>query len=67
MTDEEARSLPVVVDSPTLAAFGSTTWATDAGSIDILDLTEALERSLQQQRPAKSRRKPAAKRKRKSA
>lgn len=34
---------------------------------DILDLIEALERSLQQQRPAKSRRKPAAKRKRKSA
>jgi hypothetical protein len=25
MTDEEARQLPVVLDGPTLAAFGSTT------------------------------------------
>lgn len=28
--------MPVVVDGPTLTAFGSTTWATDAGSIDVL-------------------------------
>jgi hypothetical protein len=27
MSDKEARQLPVVVDGPTLAAFGSTTWA----------------------------------------
>jgi hypothetical protein len=45
MTDEEARQLPVVVDGPTLAAFGSTTWATDAGSIDVLhDLPTATGR-----------------------
>jgi hypothetical protein len=45
MTDEEARELPVVVDGATLAAFGSTTWATDAGSIDVLhDLPTATGR-----------------------
>jgi Nucleotidyl transferase AbiEii toxin, Type IV TA system len=45
MTDEEARQLPIVVDGPTLAAFGSTTWATDAGSIDVLhDLPTATGR-----------------------
>lgn len=45
MTDEEARQLPVVVDGPTLAAFGSTTWATDAGAIDVLhDLPTATGR-----------------------
>jgi len=37
--------LPVVVDGPTLAAFGSTTWATDAGAIDVLhDLPTATGR-----------------------
>jgi predicted nucleotidyltransferase len=36
MSDEEARKLPVVIDGATLAAFGSTTWATDAGPIDVL-------------------------------
>jgi hypothetical protein len=45
MTDEEARQLPVVVHGPTLAAFGSTTLATDAGSIDVLhDLPTATRR-----------------------
>ena len=45
MTDEEARLLPVVVDGATMAAFGSTTWATDAGSIDVLhDLPTATGR-----------------------
>jgi hypothetical protein len=45
MTDEEARQLPVIVDGATLAAFGSTTWATDAGSIDVLhDLPTATGR-----------------------
>jgi hypothetical protein len=45
MSDEEARQLPIVVDGPTLAAFGSTTWATDAGSIDVLhDLPTATGR-----------------------
>lgn len=34
-----------MVDGPTLAAFGSTTWATDAGSIDVLhDLPTATGR-----------------------
>ena len=36
MSDDEARQLPVVIDGATLAAFGSSTWATDAGSIDVL-------------------------------
>jgi hypothetical protein len=36
MTDEEARQLPVVIDAATLRGFGSTTWRTDAGSIDVL-------------------------------
>lgn len=36
MTDEEARQLPVVIDAATLVGFGSTTLATDAGSIDVL-------------------------------
>jgi hypothetical protein len=45
MTDEETRQLPVVVDGSTLAAFGSTTWSTDAGSIDVLhDLPTATGR-----------------------
>lgn len=42
MSDEEARQLPVVVDAETLSAFGSTTWTTDAGPIDVLhDLPSA--------------------------
>jgi nucleotidyltransferase AbiEii toxin of type IV toxin-antitoxin system len=45
MSDEEARKLPVVIDGATLAAFGSTTWATDAGPIDVLhDLPTAYGR-----------------------
>lgn len=36
MTDEEARQLPVVIDAATLRAFGSTTWTTDAGPLDVL-------------------------------
>lgn len=36
MTGEEARRLPVRVDAATLRSFGSSTWTTDAGAIDIL-------------------------------
>jgi hypothetical protein len=36
MTDEEARQLPVVLDAATLRAFGSSTWMTDAGPLDVL-------------------------------
>lgn len=36
MTDEEARQLPVVIDTATIRAFGSTTWNTDAGPLDVL-------------------------------
>ncbi len=36
MTDEEAQQLPVVVDAATIRAFGSTTWTTDAGPLDVL-------------------------------
>ncbi len=36
MSDDEARRLPVVIDGATLAAFGSSTWLTDAGPIDVL-------------------------------
>ncbi|MGI8757908.1 MAG: nucleotidyl transferase AbiEii/AbiGii toxin family protein [Acidimicrobiales bacterium] len=36
MTDEEARQLPVVLDAATIQAFGSTTWTTDAGPLDVL-------------------------------
>jgi hypothetical protein len=36
MTDEEARQLPVRLDALTLAAFGSSTWMTDAGPLDLL-------------------------------
>lgn len=36
MTDEEARQLPVSIDAVTLRSFGSSTWMTDAGPIDIL-------------------------------
>ena len=45
MSDEEARGLPVVIDGATLAAFGSTTWATKSGPIDVLhDLPTATGR-----------------------
>lgn len=36
MTDEEARQLPVQLDATTLRSFGSSTWMTDAGPIDLL-------------------------------
>ncbi len=36
MSDDEARQLPVQLDGATLAWFGSSTWMTDAGPIDIL-------------------------------
>lgn len=36
MTDDEARQLPVVVDVATLRSFGSSTWTTDAGPLDVL-------------------------------
>ena len=36
MSDEEARSLPVTIDAETLLNFGSSTWMTDAGPLDLL-------------------------------
>ena len=36
MTDEEARQLPVSLDAATLRSFGSSTWMTDAGPLDVL-------------------------------
>ncbi len=36
MADEEARQLPVQLDALTLASFGSSTWMTDAGPLDLL-------------------------------
>jgi len=36
MSDEEARQLPLRLDAATLAAFGSSTWTTDAGPLDLL-------------------------------
>jgi hypothetical protein len=36
MSDEEARRLPVKLDAITLRNFGSSTWATDAGPLDVL-------------------------------
>jgi len=36
MSDDEARQLPVQLDAETLRAFGSSTWMTDAGPIDVL-------------------------------
>lgn len=36
MTDAEARRLPVTVDALTLQRFGSSTWMTDAGPLDVL-------------------------------
>jgi hypothetical protein len=36
MTDDEASGLPVVLDGQTLRKFGTTTWMTDAGPLDLL-------------------------------
>lgn len=36
MTDEEARQLPVDINEATLRAFGSSTWMTDEGPLDIV-------------------------------
>ena len=36
MSDEESRRLPLHLDARTLAAFGSSTWMTDAGPLDLL-------------------------------
>ncbi len=36
LTDEEARRLPVTIDAETLLSFGSSTWMTDAGPLDLL-------------------------------
>ena len=36
MTDDEARQLPIQLDAETLRSFGSSTWMTDAGPIDVL-------------------------------
>lgn len=36
MSDDEARQLPVRLDAATLASFGSSTWMTNAGPLDLL-------------------------------
>lgn len=36
MSDEEASKLPITIDAETLLAFGSSTWMTDAGPLDLL-------------------------------
>ena len=36
MSDEDARRLPVQLDAETLRAFGSSTWMTDDGPLDVL-------------------------------
>lgn len=36
MSDEDARRLPVTLDAATLRSFGSSTWMTDAGAVDVL-------------------------------
>jgi hypothetical protein len=36
MTDDDARRLPVTIDATTLESFGSSTWLTDAGPIDVV-------------------------------
>ena len=36
MSDAEAKALPLQLDGVTLAAFGSSTWMTDAGPLDLL-------------------------------
>lgn len=48
MTDEEAGSLPVRIDSTTLGRAGMTTWMTDAGPFDILAGLEARDGRLKQ-------------------
>lgn len=36
MSDEDARRLPITIDAETLSSFGSSTWMTDAGPLDLL-------------------------------
>ena len=36
MSDDDARRLPVTIDAETLRSFGSSTWTTDAGPVDVL-------------------------------
>lgn len=36
LSDEKARQLPVTIDGETLLSFGSSTWMTDAGPLDLL-------------------------------
>ena len=36
LTDDEARALPVTIDTATLRSFVSSTWMTDAGPLDVL-------------------------------
>lgn len=36
LSDDEARQLPVTIDAETLLSFGSSTWMTDAGPLDLL-------------------------------
>ena len=36
MSDDEASRLPITMDAETLLAFGSSTWMTDAGPLDLL-------------------------------
>jgi hypothetical protein len=36
MSDDDARQLPVTVDAATLRSFGSSTWTTDVGPVDVL-------------------------------
>ncbi len=47
MTDEEARRLPVRIDSDTLADLSITTWTTDAGPFDVLAGLKAPDGRLQ--------------------
>jgi len=43
MTDEDARALPLRVDSTTLDRAGMTTWMTNAGPFDVLTGLEAID------------------------
>lgn len=43
MTDAEARTLPVQIDSTTLEMAGMSTWMTDAGPFDVLAGLEAAD------------------------
>ena len=36
LSDDEARQLPVTIDAETLLSFGSSTWMTNAGPLDLL-------------------------------